>query len=61
MLSNAIKNRDSRKVGKFDDSGNLLETFNSGSDARKHGYRNVHAVLKGARKKCNGYIFKYIE
>lgn len=60
-LSNAIKNRDTRKVGRFDNEGNLLEIFNSGSDARKHGYKNVHAVLKGIRQKCNGYTFKYIE
>lgn len=61
MLSDAIKHRDLRKVGRFDENGILLEVFNSGSEARKHGYKNVHAVLKGKRNKCNGYIFKYIE
>lgn len=60
-LSQAIINRDTRKVGRFDMNGNLIEVYNSGSDARKHGYRNVHAVLKGERIKCLGFTFKYLE
>lgn len=60
-LSESIINRDTRKVGRYDEVGNLLEVYNSASEARKHGYKNVHTVLKGIRKKCLGYTFKYID
>lgn len=59
--SNAQRNRTYKKVGKYDDNGNLLEVFNTSADMRKAGYRNAYLVLKGKRIHCNGYKFKYIE
>ena len=59
--SNAQRNRDMRKVGKYDDDWNLIEVFENAAELRKAGYRNAYAVLKGIRKHCNGYRFKYIE
>lgn len=60
-FSNAQRNRIFKKVGRYDDDWNLLEVFNTSTDARKAGYKNVYFVLKGKRVHCNGYRFKYIE
>ena len=59
--SKALRNRDMRKVGKYDDDGNLLEVFDNSAKAKKSGYKNVYSVLNGTRKHCNGYVFKYLE
>lgn len=60
-LSDAQRNRDPRKIGKYDDFGNLLEVFENCGDADKAGYHNVSLVLRGKRKHCLGFQFKYID
>ena len=50
-----------KKVGKYDDEGNLLETFNTMSDCVKAGYKNAKQVALGKREHCKGYIFKYLD
>lgn len=49
------------KVGRFDDDWNLLEVFNTLTDCRKAGYKNVQCVLKGTREHCLGFRFKYLD
>ena len=59
--SECMLNRDLRKVGRYDDNGNLLEIFNSSGSAQKAGYKNVQQVLKGVRQHSKGFVFKYLE
>ena len=49
------------KVGKFDDNGNLLETFDTMTDCVKAGYKNAKLVALGKRDHCKGYVFKYLD
>ena len=49
------------KVGRFDDFGNLLETFNTMTDCVKAGYKNAKSVAQGKRDHCKGFIFKYLD
>lgn len=49
------------KVGKFDDFGNLLETFNTMTDCVKAGYKNAKQVALGKRDHCKGFVFKYLD
>ena len=49
------------KVGKFDDDGNLLETFNTMTDCVKAGYKNAKQVALGKRDHCKGFVFKYLD
>ena len=49
-----------RKVGRYDDDGNLLEVFNTMTECQKQ-YGNVGKVLKGVVEKCKGFRFKYLE
>lgn len=49
-----------RKIGRFDDNGNLLEEYESLSACRKQGYQNAsHSVRNG--RKCKGFYFKYLD
>lgn len=48
------------KVGKYNDSWELIEVFNSTSECRKAGYSNLSRALKQGIK-CKGFYFKYIE
>lgn len=50
-----------KKVGRYDDDGNLLETFETLTACRKAGYKNVRAVIEGKREHCKGYAFKYLD
>lgn len=50
-----------KPVGRFDDFGNLLETFVDVTECRKAGYSNVKEVLRGKRAHCKGFIFKYLD
>lgn len=59
--SESMLKRDLRKVGRYDDNGNLLEIFNSSGSAQKAGYKNVQQVLKGLRQHSKGFVFKYLE
>lgn len=49
-----------RKVGKFDEKGNLLETFNSCTECRNRGYWNLSRALKQGIK-MKGFYFRYID
>lgn len=49
------------KVGKYDISGNLLETFETMTACVKAGYKNAKLVALGKRKSCKGFIFKYLD
>lgn len=51
--------KNKRKVGRYDDSGILLEEFESVSLCRRVGYQNVNKALR-CGKKCKGFFFKYI-
>lgn len=48
-----------KPVGAYDDSGNLVMTFESTLACVNAGYNNVGKSLKTGRK-CKGYIFKYL-
>ena len=50
-----------KKVGKFDDNNNLLETFETMTDCVKAGYKNAKLVAQGKREHCKGFIFKYLD
>lgn len=50
-----------KKVGRYDDSGNLLETFETMTDCVKAGYKNAKQVATGKRDRCKGYVFKYLD
>ena len=49
------------KVGRFDSSGNLLETFETMTDCVKAGYKNAKLVALGKRNVCKGFVFKYLD
>ena len=49
------------KVGRFNDDGELLETFNTMTDCVKAGYKNAKLVALGKRDHCKGYVFKYLD
>lgn len=49
------------KVGKYDDEGNLLETFETMTDCVKAGYKNAKLVALGQRQHCKGFVFKYLD
>ena len=57
----ALEHKDPRKVGRYDDDGNLLEVFENTTAARNAGYQNVKLVLIGKRLHSKGYVFKYLE
>lgn len=48
-----------KKVGKYDESGNLIEIFESNAECRKAGYNNISRALKQGIK-CKGFYFKYL-
>jgi hypothetical protein len=49
------------KVGRFNDEGKLLETFNTMTDCVKAGYKNAKSVAQGKREHCKGFVFKYLD
>lgn len=49
------------KVGRFNDNGDLLETFETMTDCVKAGYKNAKLVAHGKREHCKGFIFKYLD
>lgn len=65
---NAMKNRlhvkkpyTGGKVGRFDQNGNLLETYETMTDCVKAGYKNAKMVAQGRRNICKGFVFKYLD
>lgn len=49
-----------RRVAQIDDDGNIIKIYDTVRACKKDFCGCVH-VLSGSRKKCKGYIFKYIE
>lgn len=49
-----------RRVGKYDDEGNLIEEFPTVSAAQKNTPGATH-VLSGKRKHAGGYVWKYLD
>ena len=49
------------KVGRFNDEGKLLETFNTMTDCVKAGYKNAKLVAQGKREHCKEFVFKYLD
>lgn len=49
------------KVGRFNDNGDLLETFETMTDCVKAGYKNAKLVAQGKREHCKGFVFKYLD
>ena len=50
----------SKRVGRFDMNGNLLEEYDSITLAQNVYGTGVRRVLKGQQKQCHNFIFKYI-
>lgn len=50
-----------KKVGRYNDAGELLETFNTMTDCVKAGYKNAKLVAQGKREHCKGFVFKYLD
>lgn len=54
----------SKRVGRFDKSGNLLEEYKSTKDAeRKGGFNNRHisSCCNGIRKTHKGFVWRYLD
>lgn len=49
-----------RKIGRYDENGNLLEVWESTLACKNAGYQNVAKALKYSNRKCKGFFFKYI-
>lgn len=49
------------KVGRFNDNGILLETFQNMTECVKAGYKNAKQVALGKRDHCKGFVFKYLD
>lgn len=58
---NVPKKREARKVGKFDDAGKLLQSWNSSNDCAKEVGTAVKNVLRGEYQKHKGFVYKYID
>lgn len=51
----------SQSILQFDKDFNLIEKFDSINECKKAGFTNVYSVLKGQRKTCKGFYFKYAQ
>ena len=49
------------KVGKYNEYGHLIHVYNNMTECVKDGYANAKLVAIGRRKKCKGFIFKYLD
>lgn len=58
---NVPKKHVARKVGKFDDAGKLLQSWNSSNDCAKEVGTAVKNVLRGEYQKHKGFVYKYID
>lgn len=57
---NVPKKNAKKRVGMFDDNGNLIKTWDSGRQCSLEYGRGVYHCLKGEYPKHKNYIFKYI-
>ena len=55
------KRNKSKKVGQFSLTGDLIETFDSITQACSIFGTGVQKVLRGQQQKTNGFVFKYLE
>lgn len=55
-----VSKNSKKKVGKFDDEGNLLKTYDSGRQACREEGNGVQNVLSGKYPKHKGFVYKYI-
>jgi hypothetical protein len=53
-------NKEFKPIGRYSLDGKLIQKYDCLSDCIKDGYRNAKEVIKGNRKHCKGYIFKYL-
>lgn len=56
---NIINTKPKNKVAQYDLQGNLIKIYDSVTECRKE-FPNLLRVIRGERKHCNGYTFKYI-
>lgn len=56
-----FKTDSTKKIGRYNAKGKLLEVFATITACRKAGYTNANKVLAGERKLCRGFIFKYLD
>lgn len=59
-----ITKTSNRKVGKFDNQGNLVNSYDSiveAAEKENHPRVSIDSVLHGKRKTLNGYIWKYLD
>lgn len=59
-ITTITKSYTGNKVGRYNDRGDLLETFNTMTDCVKAGYKNAKLVALGKRDHCKGFVFKYL-
>lgn len=57
---NVPKKRIAKKVGKFNENGTLLQTWQSSNECAKEVGTAVKNVLRGEYQKHKGFIYKYI-
>ena len=50
----------SKRVGRFDLEGNMLEEYPSLKSCKQAGYTNAQGVIEKRRNHCKGFIFKYL-
>lgn len=56
---NTIKTKPKNKVAQYDLQGNLVKVYDSVTECRKE-FPNLLRVIRGERKHCKGYTFRYI-
>lgn len=49
-----------KRVGRYSKTGELLEVFESATEARKKYSTSVTRCLKGQQQFCHGFVFKYM-
>ena len=50
-----------KKVGQYDDLGNLIKVYETMTDCVKAGFKNAKQVAQGKREHCKGFVFKYLD
>lgn len=60
-MGNVDKPYIGKKVGKYNDFGELLKVYENMTECVKDGYKNAKQVALGKREHCKGFVFKYID
>lgn len=58
-INNIRKQKESRKVFQYDLNKNFITQWNSASEIKNYGYKNVYACLCGNATQSHGFIWKY--